>query len=247
MSDTLREIADLDRDARLREVVDSAIQRRAAGEDLSDEALCQQHASLMPELAAELRKLRLIARAREQSHDHAPARQDTAIKETELVSPRRQVQRLSRSLRIRCPLCHEPLEIVADQPLEEIPCTACHGRFNLAGDDPGLKDQHPVTRIARFELLQRLGMGGFGTVWKARDVELDRTVALKIPRRGGLNESQVEEFLHEARVAARLRHPHIVSVHEIGRDGDNVYIVSDLVEGVSLEKFKNTRNLTQRE
>ena len=148
-----------------------------------------------------------------------------ANQETELLVPReRHAPRLSRSLHIRCPLCHEPLQIEADQPLEEIPCTACHGRFNLAGDDPGLKDQQPFMRIAHFELLQRLGMGGFGTVWKARDVELDRAVALKIPRRGNLSASQVEEFLHEARIAARLRHPHIVSVHEIGCEGDNVYI-----------------------
>src|SRR5262249_8357054 len=151
------------------------------GEAVSDEALCDQHAHLLPELKTELRKLHLIARAREQSQ-HVPRVPDAAAQETAaFVAQGRQAPRLSRSLHIRCPLCHEPLEIAADQPLEDVLCAACQGRFNLAGDDPALKDQQPVTRITHFELSQRLGMGGFGTVWKAHDIELDRTVALKIP------------------------------------------------------------------
>lgn len=246
MSDTPGNLAELDRDAQIRRVVDGALLRRAGGEEVGDEAVCRENPSLLPELAAELRKLRVIARAREQARQ--PSDRDAASDETtDYASARRQSPRLSRSLHIRCPLCHEPLEFIADQPLDDIPCVACHGRFSLAGDDPDLKDQKPVTRIAHFELLQRLGMGSFGTVWKARDAKLDRTVALKIPRRGNLSSSQVDSFLHEARVAAKLRHPHIVSVHEIGRDDEDVYIVSDLVDGVSLEKFKDTKRLTQRE
>ena len=118
-------------------------------------------------------------------------------------------------------------------------CAVCDGRFSLAGDDPELKPQRPVTRIAHFELLERLGMGGFGTVWKAHDTEARSHGRAKDSRGVGSSvPSEVEEFLHEARVAAKLRHPHIVSVHEIGREGDNVYIVSDLVDGVSLARFK---------
>lgn len=248
MSDTLRNLTEVDREAQIFRVVDGALRRRAGGEEISDDALCREHPSLLPELAAELRKLRVIARARVQAEQPASDRGNAASNDTAAFVPARpQAPRLSRSLNIRCPLCHEPLEIVADQPLEEIPCASCHGRFSLAGDDPELKEQQPVTRIAHFELLQRLGMGSFGTVWKARDVKLERTVALKIPRRGQLSPSQVEQFLHEARVAAKLRHPHIVSVHEIGRDDDSIYIVSDFVEGVSLEKFKDAKRLTQRE
>ncbi|MBC7853129.1 MAG: protein kinase, partial [Pirellulaceae bacterium] len=248
MSDTLRNLTHVDREAQIFRVVDGALRRRAGGEEISDDALCREHPSLMPELATELRKLGVIARAREQAEEFASDRGAATSHETAAFVPARpRVPRLSRSLNIRCPLCHEPLEIVADQPLEEIPCASCHGRFSLAGDDPELKEQQPVTRIAHFELLQRLGMGSFGTVWKARDVKLERTVALKIPRRGQLSPSQAQQFLHEARVAAKLRHPHIVSVHEIGRDDDSIYIVSDFVEGVSLEKFKDAKRLTQRE
>ncbi len=247
MSDKQPNLAEIDRNKQLRRVVDAVLEQRASGEDVSDDVLCQQHASLLPELAVELRKLRVIARARELSQ-HAGG--DPHVEATHAMAASEPAQRrggrISRSLHIRCPLCHEPLEIAADQSLGDLACQACQGRFDLAGDDPDLKQQ-PLTRIAHFELLQRLGMGSFGTVWKAHDTKLDRTVALKIPRKGNLSSGQVEQFLHEARVAARLRHPQIVSVHEIGREGDDVYIVSDLVDGVSLEKYKAARPLTQRE
>jgi len=246
MSEMGTPASDLDRAERVRRVAQDVLLRRSRGEDLSDEVLCHQHASLLPELAAELRKLQLIARAREQSQ-HADSRPAAAAAETAAyIHEERRTPRLSRSLDIRCPLCYEPLEIAADQPLGDIPCTTCGGRFSLAGDDPELKQQ-PVTRIAHFELLQRLGMGGFGTVWRARDTKLDRTVALKIPRRRQLSAGEEEAFLHEARTAARLWHPHIVSVHEIGREGDHAYIVSDLVEGASLASLKEQKRLTQRE
>ena len=66
-------------------------------------------------------------------------------------------------------------------------------------------------------------------MWKARDKELDRTVAIKIPRQADISAEDQEKFLREARAAAQLRHPNIVSVHEVGRDGDTIYIVSDFV------------------
>ena len=94
-----------------------------------------------------------------------------------------------------------------------------------------------LQRLGRFEIVSRVGIGGFGTVWKARDTELDRTVAMKIPRKGQLDRDEVEQFLHEAKTAAQLRHPNIVPVHEIGREGDTIFIVSDLVRGVSLSDW----------
>jgi serine/threonine protein kinase len=104
-----------------------------------------------------------------------------------------------------------------------------------------------LTKLGRFELIERIGVGGFGSVWKARDKELDRTVAIKIPRAVGMTPEQQEKFFREARAAAQLRHPSIVSVHEVGRDGDSVYIVSDFVRGVTLGDWLTGQKLTSRE
>jgi hypothetical protein len=80
-------------------------------------------------------------------------------------------------------------------------------------------------------------MGGFGTVWKARDTELDRTVALKIPRKGQLSPQEVEQFFREARAAAQLKHPNIVPVHEVGREDGTIFIVTDLIHGATLDEW----------
>jgi tetratricopeptide (TPR) repeat protein len=104
-----------------------------------------------------------------------------------------------------------------------------------------------LTSLGRFDLIERLGVGGFGSVWKARDKELDRTVAIKIPRASGMTAEEQEKFFREARAAAQLRHPSIVSVHEVGRDGDSVYIVSDFVRGVTLGDWLTGQQLTSRE
>ena len=90
-----------------------------------------------------------------------------------------------------------------------------------------------------------MGYGGFGAVWKAKDPQLDRIVAIKIPRRQ-LNREETEKFLREARTAAQLVHPNIVDVHEVGLEGDLVYIVSDFVEGVSLGDWLTAKRTTHR-
>src|SRR5262249_39766267 len=80
-----------------------------------------------------------------------------------------------------------------------------------------------------------LGRGAFGMVYKARDPELERTVALKVPRTGYFNTQEEEQrFLREARSTAQLNHPSIVQIHEIGHEKHTPYIVSDYVEGLTL-------------
>ena len=96
----------------------------------------------------------------------------------------------------------------------------------------------PFPRVGRYEMGELLGMGGFGLVWRARDPELTREVAIKLPRSGSLgNPAREERFLREARSAALLRHPGIVAVFDTGRHQGTVYIVSELVRGRSLSHW----------
>jgi predicted negative regulator of RcsB-dependent stress response len=103
-------------------------------------------------------------------------------------------------------------------------------------------------RVGKFVLLDELGSGGFGTVWRARDGELDRLVAIKLPHAGRFSSPQDQErFLREGRNAARLRHTNIVSVHEAARHEGLPYLVTDFVAGVNLADYLSGRRLTFRE
>ena len=150
-------------------------------------------------------------------------------------------------MQVRCPHCQNPLEVLDGSSLTDITCPSCDSRFNLLADDTITyhADEHPT--IAHFDLQSQLGTGAFGTVWKAKDTKLDRSVAIKIPRKEQLNPGEVEQFIREARAAAQLKHPNIVSVHEVGREDGQVYIVSDLVDGLSLSDWLTGQQLTSRE
>src|SRR4029077_17368284 len=103
-------------------------------------------------------------------------------------------------------------------------------------------------KLGRFEVLSRVGQGAFGTVYKARDPELDRTVALKVPRAGNLaGPQELDRFLREARSVAQLRHPSIVSVHEVGQAAGFPYLVSDFVQGVTLADLLSARRPAPRD
>ena len=153
----------------------------------------------------------------------------------------------SRGLSIRCPHCRCAIPLVVDASLMEIVCDNCGGTFSLVNDADATRDAAVLSRVAHFEIIERLGMGEFGTVWKARDTLLDRTVALKIPRREQLDPLSIEKFMREARAAAQLRHPNIVSTHEVGREGDTLYIVIDYVRGVPLSLLLGDQRLGIRE
>lgn len=151
-------------------------------------------------------------------------------------------------MHVRCPHCHNPTEVVEDASLSDLTCPSCGSSFSLlGGDTTGSYHAEPKRMIGHFRLESKLGAGAFGTVWMAKDTELDRSVAVKVPRKGQLDAHETEIFFREARAAAQLRHPNIVSVHEVGRDGDSVYIVSDLIDGMSLSDWLSGQRVTIRE
>ncbi|MGE0708499.1 MAG: protein kinase [Planctomycetota bacterium] len=89
-------------------------------------------------------------------------------------------------------------------------------------------------RVGRYELLEELARGGMGVVYRARDPE-GREVALKLLLEPG-DEEETERFLREAEAARRVRHPNVVPVHEVGRQGLRPFLVMDLVRGESLQQ-----------
>jgi eukaryotic-like serine/threonine-protein kinase len=88
----------------------------------------------------------------------------------------------------------------------------------------------------RYELIETIGSGGMAVVWKARDRTLDRPVAIKrlLPHLGS-DPAEAARFRREARAAAALRHPGIVTVYDTGEDDEGPYIVLELVEGRTLD------------
>uniref|UniRef100_A0A7C2NT94 non-specific serine/threonine protein kinase n=1 Tax=Schlesneria paludicola TaxID=360056 RepID=A0A7C2NT94_9PLAN len=106
------------------------------------------------------------------------------------------------------------------------------------------------TAIGRFQILQLLGEGAFGAVYRARDPQLDRDVAIKVPRSGTLNtQEERDRFLREARAAAGLHQPHICPVHEVGTTTDGRdYIVMAFIDGKPLSKIlQSGQKLSQRQ
>src|SRR5439155_15552748 len=95
------------------------------------------------------------------------------------------------------------------------------------------------SRLGKFELVECLGTGAFGQVFKAIDTELDRPVAVKVLRGGaGASREDVERFLREARSAARLRHPAIVAIHATGQAPDgSPFLVEEFVHGSTLARL----------
>src|SRR5204862_2215379 len=106
------------------------------------------------------------------------------------------------------------------------------GQAAPTGDGPG----SPFTRdFGRYELLEEVGRGGMGVVYRARQRDLNRTVALKMILSSQLAAADdVKRFYREARAAGRLRHPHIVGIHEVGQVHGQHYFAMEYVAGRSL-------------
>ena len=107
----------------------------------------------------------------------------------------------------------------------------------LGGNTSTPVTQIPREQYGRFRITGKLGSGGFADVLLAHDPELDRLVALKIPRPGQYkNSGGGELFAEEARTAARLQHPNIVQVYDVGFEDSVCYIVLEYVRGRTLEQ-----------
>ncbi len=116
-------------------------------------------------------------------------------------------------------------------PTARVPSGEDPHEARTAPRGPRGRTREPSLVLERYRLERRLGAGGFGTVWLARDERLERDVAIKILPRERVHGGRFER---EARAAARLSHPGIVTLYEAAVDDDGAYLVSELVRGETL-------------
>jgi predicted Zn finger-like uncharacterized protein len=216
---------------RVRQAMDEYLERRANGDEISTDELLSTHGPWQVDINAELQKLAVIDRAR-------AAAVCVTSNDEEIDSAQRRTLLL-----VRCPHCQARVDVDDETSLGDVQCSSCGQSFHVIAPCEG----HAPTRVGRFELLEKLGAGSFGSVWRARDTKLSREVAVKIPRQPALDPLEIEDVMREARVAAQLRHRHIVAIHEVGFDGQTVYIVSDLIRGLPLDEWLKKQPVTFRE
>ena len=156
-----------------------------------------------------------------------------------------------------CPHCQQPLPANAPEGL----CPQCLLRAAAAppsepqpvttsgGDIPDIGDPVAVGKcLPQFEILSLLGRGGMGVVYKARQLNLDRIVALKIlPPVDSQSADFVERFRREARSLAKLSHPNIVAVHDFGESGGLYYFAMEFVDGANLREMIRTGKMRPEE
>ena len=90
-------------------------------------------------------------------------------------------------------------------------------------------------RLGPYEILSAVGSGGMGDVYRAKDTRLDRTVAIKTLRQHMVADADLRDrFEREARIIAKLNHPHICILHDVGKQGDLDYLVMEYLQGATL-------------
>ncbi len=149
-----------------------------------------------------------------------------SLRETEIVSTA-QADEIARTL--------QPRFADARGLAQELVRRGCLTAFQA---DELLHDRGQGLVVGPYRLLDRLGEGGMGEVFKARHVRMDRVVALKLIQKDHLSEPHaIERFRREARAAAQLSHPNIVLAHDAGEAGDIHFLAMEYVEGVDLAKL----------
>src|SRR6266702_2060246 len=105
----------------------------------------------------------------------------------------------------------------------------------------------PGTKFGRYEIRSKIGEGGMGEVYRARDEKLNRDVAIKVlPAALSQNADRLRRFEQEAQAAGALNHPNILAVYDVGTHAGAPYVVSELLEGQSLKERLGDGPLAQR-
>jgi serine/threonine protein kinase len=136
-----------------------------------------------------------------------------------------------------CPQCGQSVETTGLEPFARVDCPACATQLR-------------VERVFEtYVVVEPLGTGGMGSVFKARDTRLNRFVALKLLRREFADDATFTAKLQEeARITAAIKHPHVVEVFAVGEDHGQFYVVMELVDGGSLDnRIEDEKRLSELE
>ncbi len=151
-------------------------------------------------------------------------------------------------VQLPCPSCASVLQLPQSGALDSLQCASCGQTFYLhPATAPSIRATGEEKSIAHFELRRVIGKGRSATVWLAWDRRLGRNVAIKIPHPSDSSEFDGAVFLREAQTAARLSHPHIVRVHDVGFECNQVYIVSDYIDGATLKEYLRENAMSLRD
>ena len=174
---------------------------------------------------------------------------------------------------VRCVNCTEEFELSDESCAHEFCCPHCSSRMTIQDDgtvslQPGAlpspipetldhvtsPSEHAVEPLAGlpsfpdYEVIEMVGRGGMGVVLKARQRVLGRLVAIKLPLSGQLADGEERErFLREARSAARLRHPNICPIHQIGEIDGRPFLVMGFIQGSTLQRWAEERRPSARQ
>jgi hypothetical protein len=124
-----------------------------------------------------------------------------------------------------CPDCGAAMDVSDVEPLSAVICPTCGAPTTVS------------SMIDHFQLVDVLGHGGMGAVYKAHDTSLDRMVALKLLRKSSGSADQIKQLETEAAITASINHPHVVRVFSTGMDHGRFYIAMELVEKGTLDKL----------
>jgi TRAP transporter TAXI family solute receptor len=211
----------LEREARLDKLLAEYLRRRDAGETIDRRAFLEQHADLAEELRDLLDTAELVD-CMAGPIEVEPQPDDTPTQPDPAPGPRPPQETTAFD-----PNVTAELELGSVLPLDSAELTISVAEFSPSEEAPCL--------FGDYELLKTLGRGGMGVVYKARQVSLDRIVALKMILSGRFaSEADIRRFYAEAQAAGKLGHPHIVNVYEMDQVDGRHYFTMEFVEGRTL-------------